>query len=467
MFGWLHPKCPLAADDQHWIEWRMTWLADQFGLERVRRRAVILPTDEFFPEPYEATTEGVRRLLDRVARYMEVEPGRVDLDFYSRRKPVAFNAELIDPHSGAAGIYDERSGRITIWLEVANLADPVDVVATLSHELAHVHLLGDRRISDSEPDHEPLTDLLTVFLGLGVFTANAVLRDRNWHAGQWEDWSVARKGYLTARLFGYALALFAWYRGERSPGWVRHLRLDAGDSLKKGLRFLEHVRAPTTPSRRAGPPLPPGAFAAAKETPAIDLFVAAEEGAIDGGEEANVEIDPDSADGCIMRGVAHASQGDLDAALQEYSRAIELDPTDAEAYVLRGQLFLQLDRCSEALSDAVRAVRLEPDDVEAHRLRGAAHLRTSDPDRAISDFSFVLRQQRQDAAAYYQRGLAHAARRDFGRAVADFGKAIRYAPTTADYYLARAEAYQQLGERRKALADAEEFQRRSTRLALD
>ena len=58
-------------------------------------------------------------------------------------------------------------------------------------------------------------------------------------------------------MLGYGLALFAYVRGEEKPAWARHLRLDAADPLRKGLRFLsktgdslfrpDNARQPLTP----------------------------------------------------------------------------------------------------------------------------------------------------------------------------------------------------------------------------
>jgi hypothetical protein len=50
-------------------------------------------------------------------------------------------------------------------VEAANLDDPLAMVATAAHELGHVRRLGHGWLSDEAADHEPLTDLLTVFLG--------------------------------------------------------------------------------------------------------------------------------------------------------------------------------------------------------------------------------------------------------------------------------------------------------------
>ncbi len=39
-------------------------------------------------------------------------------------------------------------------------------------------------------------------------------------------------------MFGYALALVAWVRGEQSPAWARHLRSGVRGEFWAGLRFL-------------------------------------------------------------------------------------------------------------------------------------------------------------------------------------------------------------------------------------
>jgi hypothetical protein len=229
MFDWLRSKCPVSSAAKEWIEKRMDWLTREFGPERLRDVTVILPTEEFFPDPYNGSKRDACTLFKRVCQYMDVDPNRVQLFFYTERRP-GWEGQ----HQGSAGLYAAGS----VHIEQGNLQDPLALVGTMAHELAHVHLLGDGRISDQEEDHEALTDLLTVFLGLGIFTANSVLREVNWNAGQVSGWSMSRRCYLTMDMYGYAFALLAWFRGEESPAWARHLRGDVHAAFKKGLRYL-------------------------------------------------------------------------------------------------------------------------------------------------------------------------------------------------------------------------------------
>lgn len=236
MPGWFtsEPECPIDLETKEWIEQRWAWLTDQFGAQRVRAAEVILPTPEFFPDEFEGKPDDARPILDRVCAYMGIAPETVELTCYEDRNPVQEG----EWRHGTAGLYLEEAGKYQVWIEQGNLGDPLALIATMAHELAHVHLLGHRRITADAEDHEPLTDLLTVFLGFGVFTANSVIRERAWLAGGEAGWSMGRLGYLSMPMFGYALARFAEARGEEQPKWAQHLRADVSEAFTKTRRFF-------------------------------------------------------------------------------------------------------------------------------------------------------------------------------------------------------------------------------------
>ncbi len=226
MFDWLGPKCPLDTYEKMWTECRMRWLVEKLGLDRLVGAEVILPEHRYFPDPYSGTPADAQRIFDRVCGYMKLDPDRFDLQVLAD-----------DAIEGAVGLYSQGE-RPQIVLAYAQLSDPERLVATIAHELAHDILLGGGLITASEQDHEPLTDLVPVFLGLGLFTANAPVRDRSYSQNNWHYFKIDRQGYLSSCILGYALALFAFVRGEAKPSWVRYLRPDAGEPLKKGLRYL-------------------------------------------------------------------------------------------------------------------------------------------------------------------------------------------------------------------------------------
>jgi hypothetical protein len=54
-----------------------------------------------------------------------------------------------------------------------------------------------------------MTDLITVFLGLGIFTANSAGRFRQYQEDRRQGWSMQRLGYLPKEIYGDSLARFA------------------------------------------------------------------------------------------------------------------------------------------------------------------------------------------------------------------------------------------------------------------
>ena len=238
MWNFLRPKttCPVEEAERQWVDARFRWLSDQFGKERPKTAPVILPTPEFFPDPCHGTPEDVPLLFGRVCGYLGLDPARFDLRLYAEKERLSLPGERRMVH-GTAGLY-QGGERPTIWVEVSRLADPPALIATLIHEACHELLLGAGRLTNDEQDHEFVTDLLTVYMGLGIITANATIRESNWRSVGWEGWRVGRQGYLSQPMYGYALALFARTRGEAKPRWLGHLRTDVRVPCKFAMRYL-------------------------------------------------------------------------------------------------------------------------------------------------------------------------------------------------------------------------------------
>ena len=233
---WFAAKCPVTSEEQQWIEDSLQWFVGEFG-DEVLRRPVVLPTSGFFPDAYAGTEADVHRVVGSLCGHLGVDPDRLEIEFFDD----GVNADLLaslpafaGSWDGAAGHYQTRGDRAIISINSAEAGNPTSLVATVAHELGHVLLLGDQRIAPERRDSEPLTDLLTVYFGCGVFSANAAF-EFSTHGGGWRS---RRTGYLTEPMFGYALAAYAWLRDEPDPEWARHLDTNPRAYLKKGLRYL-------------------------------------------------------------------------------------------------------------------------------------------------------------------------------------------------------------------------------------
>jgi hypothetical protein len=237
MFSFFSPHCPVDPCAKAWIEARLRWLAEEFGLDVFTRRAFILPNEDFFPQELDGSEESTRELLDQVCGYMDVEPQRIELELYTDRSQLELVNEQGQRFGGTGGTYHDAGRRSVIRIEMSQLDDPVCLIGTIAHELAHVRLLGEGRILSETFDNELLTDLTVVFHGLGVFLANT---PRTWPADftYWPGTSLKKPEYMTLPMFGYALAHAAWFRNEAKPAWARHLTWHARSTFKQGLRYL-------------------------------------------------------------------------------------------------------------------------------------------------------------------------------------------------------------------------------------
>jgi hypothetical protein len=227
MFGWFAPRSPLTTWEKTWTEFRMCWLAEHLGLERLQQARLILPTDTFFARNEKATLERAQALLRWLGDAMGVATNAIELR-------VCPDTQV----PNAAGLYQQQGEAALILVAESQLHDVEALTATLAHELAHELAVRKNLPMSSMSDFEWIIDLIPVFLGIGLFGANAVIREYIVRHTYLTWWSIRRQGYLPARIIGYALALFCFGRGETTIDWLRYLRKDAAYPLRQGLRYL-------------------------------------------------------------------------------------------------------------------------------------------------------------------------------------------------------------------------------------
>lgn len=245
MFGWFKPQCPVDAEAKRWIECRFRWLSEQFGLETFTRRAVILPTRDYFPDRMDGTLASVRNLLDQVCRYMDVDPDRVELELFTNKSELwLVNDDGKYLPTGPAGVYDEQPDKTIVHIETSEMLNLSGLVGTMAHELSHLRLMGERRVTGDEYDNELLTDLTAVFHGFGIFLGSS---PRNWDSqfSVWPGTTVRRPEYMTLPMYAYAIAHAAWFRGERKPPWCSFLSFDLKPNFKQAIRYLAETQNST------------------------------------------------------------------------------------------------------------------------------------------------------------------------------------------------------------------------------
>jgi hypothetical protein len=233
---WVSPaKLPVSDEDRQWVDEGFRRLESLLGRQRMLEAKVVLPTVEDFPDPYYGTAAAAELLFCRVCGYMHVDRSSVEMEVFADESEKL--REVLpywrgDGEKRAAGLYvhyaqaeaDEEcrsedrneTKRMVVAIRGTQLKDPLSLVATIAHELG----LGGGMLDPKTPDHEPMTDLLTVFLGLGIFTANSATRFKQYQDDRRQGWSMQSLGYLPEQVYGYALAKSAAERGEAKAEWA-------------------------------------------------------------------------------------------------------------------------------------------------------------------------------------------------------------------------------------------------------
>jgi hypothetical protein len=255
--------CPVDPRAQEWTESSIRWFLDEFGTS-VLYREPVLPTTGFLSDPGYSGSDGqVEELVTHLCELMLVDPGSFTLELYDRSAEKEVNTP--SGKARAVGHFRVTNGRLVISLERGETSDPAVLTAIAVHELGHLRLLGEGRISGDRSDGERLTDLLTVYFGFGIFTTNAAMRFARAHrgytiipSGLFDDRTLNaashnegyhRLGYLSSKEFGYALACYSWARGETEfPGWARYVNPGPRVHMEQGLAYLARTtRRPARP----------------------------------------------------------------------------------------------------------------------------------------------------------------------------------------------------------------------------
>jgi hypothetical protein len=231
--------CPVSPRAQKWIELRLAWLVDEFDLAP-SAAAVTVPSRSFYPIAYCGTDGDVRSLARKVCSIMHVDYGRLRISVVEGSHAQA--------RAAAAAIGAAFEGGFDIVVDALSTKDPAKLTAVLAHELGHVRLLGEARIEPDCFDCEQLTDLATVAFGLGVFGANASFEVQRSDNGI----GSTSLGYLDQRMWGYALACYAWLGRDREPRWAQSLSENPRAYLRGGLKYLARNAAPGTLPTSAG-----------------------------------------------------------------------------------------------------------------------------------------------------------------------------------------------------------------------
>lgn len=86
------------------------------------------------------------------------------------------------------------------------------------------------------------------------------------------------------------------------------------------------------------------------------------------------------------RGDDNVEKGELDAAFNDYTKAVEMKGDDAQLFIKRGRTLASLKSYDRSLKDFDKAIELSPKTAVAFLNRGASYEKLGDPKKALADY---------------------------------------------------------------------------------
>lgn len=142
---------------------------------------------------------------------------------------------------------------------------------------------------------------------------------------------------------------------------------------------------------------------------------------------------------------AQLTQGDTDAAIATYTKALRIAPNRDDLHVQLGKIFTTLDRNDEASEQYELAVKYNPNAANRYAL-GQGYLRTERYSDAIQQFEWVRQMEPKDPYGNLGLGQAYARQGNYDAAIGAFKDAISIQSDYLDAYSEMGYAYADSGQ---------------------
>ena len=243
MFGIFKSNPVLSREDSDFQIATFKWLLKHFGGDDFYTHAnLILPTKEYFPSKVESEEQAAIETFLAVKKYagMEEWPCRLEVQEKDLETRVAPTLAIQNVAQNPNGTFElKECDDIVITYNPALVQNPIQLVATLAHELSHY-------LTATSPEEPPggwdnwefATDITATFLGFGVFMANAAFTFQQFTEVDSQGWKFNRSGYLSESEHIYALAVFLLLKKIPIEAPIIHLKPSLRKVLKKCIKEL-------------------------------------------------------------------------------------------------------------------------------------------------------------------------------------------------------------------------------------
>jgi len=165
-----------------------------------------------------------------------------------------------------------------------------------------------------------------------------------------------------------------------------------------------------------------------------------------------IEKEPDAMRFYFMRANSEKLEGDIQTALQDYTKCIQLDSTFEDAYFNRATVFDESSNIQLAIKDYSKLIRLNPK-ADAFNNRGWEYYKSGDMKSAMLDYDKAILLDSTFSKAYFNRASIKVSSGDFTGAIEDYNSLLRMYANDKNAYYYRGKAYLQTKDTINACKD--------------
>lgn len=235
-------RLPVTENDKQWVEQSLLFLAELFEPVYFKSLTTITPDKEYFDRDFDGTEGDAEFILEKVASILSVKPWEISLMYFSEQ-PGEFSEDITPtPSEKLKGGWTGRESELVnrgygdkeIWIDLAQINNPVSLIVTISTELSKYKLMS---VHDIEDDVNSLAHFTAIVFGFGIFKANDYFKFIQWQGHTHQGWRMQKRGGLPEPVIAYTMAWLAHYRNE-DINWKHYLNKTVRNYFEECYKYI-------------------------------------------------------------------------------------------------------------------------------------------------------------------------------------------------------------------------------------
>ncbi len=233
---------PVTENDKQWVEQSLIFLTELLEPVYFKSLMTITPDREYFDRNFDGTEDDAEYILKKVASIMNIKPWEITLMYFSEQ-PNEFSEGITATSSEKlkgswtskeSELVNKAFGDKEIWIDLAQMNDPMGLIVTISYELSKYKLISEYAIEDGISS---LAHFTAIVFGFGIFKGNDYFKFTQWQGSTHHGWQMRKRGGLPEPVIAYAMAWLAHYRND-DVNWKHYLNKTVRKYFEQSYKYI-------------------------------------------------------------------------------------------------------------------------------------------------------------------------------------------------------------------------------------